>query len=164
MEKMVLYGENTGMPTRVLYSEKEGMAYTLDVGEPIEEIIISEGYHFLGFIGDTIDPEDLAKMLGVLFANTGDYRHQASIARHRINGSGLKVATRQFALEIKIVKTGDRDFPWKLEIKEKMTGRVFFTMPDLEEWEYGKTLATWFMSALTEMGVNLDFNYRIEKQ
>lgn len=164
IDKFYVYRLSDGTPHRVLFPEEAPSALIVDEGQRIEPIYLIEDYAYLGHSRDNVQPETLALMLGRTYEHVSDFRHVGETSADFICNCDLHVVPKLLDLVVEITKANSSELPWVLKIKEKKTGRLFVTIPDLEDWHYGKTLASWYLTSLSDMQVNVDFDYKIDRQ
>ena len=163
IERFYVYRNSDGTPHRLMYSEANGGVFIIDEGCPIVPDVLVDDYSYLGESRENVQPETLAMMLGITYQNTESAHAMGDVSADFIRESDIHVIPRLLELDVEIKKDKTSELPWKLVIKERKKGTIYLEVPDFEEWHYAKVYASWYLTALSNMQVNLDFNYKIEK-
>lgn len=163
IERFYVFRNSDGTPHRMMYSDTIGRGFIIDEGCPIAPADLGTDYRYLGESRENVHPETLAAMLAITYRNTETAHAIGDKSADFISECDLHVIPRLIELDVEIKKDKTSELPWKLVIKERKKGTIFLEVPDFEEWHYAKVYASWYLTALSNMQVNLDFNYRIEK-
>lgn len=161
--KFYVYRNSDGTPHRMMFSDALDMGVILDEGRPIISADFENEYSYLGESRENVQPETLAYMLGITYRNPENAHAIGDESADFIRECDLHVIPRLIELDVDIKKDKASELPWKLVIKERKRGTIFLEVPDFEEWHYAKVYASWYLTALSNMQVNLDFNYKIDK-
>ena len=163
IEKFYVYRNSDGTPHLMMYCDRLDKGFIIDEGKNITSAKLGEEFSYLGASRENVQPETLAMMLGITYQNTESAHAMGDVSADFIRESDIHVIPRLIELDVEIKKDTTSELPWKLVIKERKKGTKILEVPDFEEWHYAKVYASWYLTALSNMQVNLDFNYKIEK-